>query len=232
MIPSPVEMLRAVVLCFAAFGFFVGCVVAIADCFGFFDLSRSPLERDLGPPWDHRRGEWTPEEGIERHSPDNCPACRRRRLQRERRKLMIRLVLGALFAGLVVGFLFWMVSTGHAAPHPADDPPVPCCCHPSPDGRGGKCTPCAYSCRFPHFGTASSWDVPARPSAPSAKPRRPASSSAKPVTFDRYFAWWLAALDPFSVPGARDQTWPPPRTCCRDEMGSCQPCAFPFLVLP
>ena len=187
---------------------------------------------------------------LHSHSGQNvpgCPACRLRALRVRRRKI-VRLALGAVFAALVLGFLFWTVRV-HAAPVPSHEEAAPCCCHPSPDGRGGKCTPCAYQCRFPHFGVSSFWDVPSakrshavRTFAASAKPRR---SDA----FAPFFAWWASAMPPSAMPspampsplsdlideleiGARDQSWPPPRSCCRDEMGVCHPCAFPQPALP
>lgn len=163
-----------------------------------------------------------------------CPACRLRSI-RERRRKIVRLALGAVFAALVLGFLFWSVR-GHAAPLPPEETPT-CCCHPSPDGKGGKCTPCAYQCRFPHFAVSSFWEVP------NAKRSHAVKTYAKPPrrsdAFAPFFAWWASAMpspisdliDELGI-GARDQTWPPPRSCCRDEMGVCHPCAFPVPALP
>lgn len=69
------EIVQVFAVVFLAFWVFVAIIVAIADAFGFFDAMPSHAETD--GVWEHRRGEWTVEEGIEKHSPDDCPACQR-----------------------------------------------------------------------------------------------------------------------------------------------------------
>ena len=68
------EIVQVFAVVFFGFWFFVAIVIAVADAFGFFDHVG---HAETDGVWEHRRGEWTVDEGIEDHPADDCPACRR-----------------------------------------------------------------------------------------------------------------------------------------------------------